>query len=118
MKAKKLTTKPPSVAMKRKFLKWLREQNVPYVLDATGLFFLGAAVCSIDRGYLSGSFGSLISGYDTDFRCSLFLGDCFTTYNRFVFINNRFVELSHSPKSQKLAQVQLPEILALAQERA
>lgn len=112
-KTKQLT----DVATKKKFLKWLRENKIPYVLECTGNFTLGAAYCRIDGGYLCASFGSLISGYDTDFSCSCRIGDCFTAFNRFAFINNRFCDITHSPKSYKLAAVELPEILKQAAER-
>src|SRR5215831_21094869 len=101
----------PDAIVKRKFLRWLRENNVPYDLHQCGTLTLGAANCSFRDIYLHGSFGSLAAGNCTDFRVALCLDDFLRAYNRFVFINNRFVTLSCSFQSYRLAPVELPEIL-------
>lgn len=112
-KTKQLT----DVATKKKFLKWLRENHVPYVLEVTGNFRLGAAYCHISDNYLCCSLGPLSSLTSNFIKCSIFIGDCFTAYNRFVFINNRYCDISHEPYSKMLREVELPKILQEANER-
>ena len=100
-----LTGHRSGLAIKKKFLKYLRENQIPYVLEDTGSFRLGAAYCNFDHNYLNCSFGSLNTGYSSHLSSSIHFSDCYACFNRLVFINNRFVELSHAPKKHLLSKI-------------
>jgi len=100
-----LTGHRSGLAYKKRFLKYLRENNIPYVLEDTGSFRLGAAYCNFSDNYLNCSFGNLLTGSSTHLSSSIYYSDCYTVFNRLAFINNRFVELSHSPAKYRLSKL-------------
>ena len=104
-KTNMLTGHRVGIAYKRKFLKYLRENNIPYVLEDTGQFRLGAALCNFSDNYLDCSFGNIHSGSHTHLSCSIHFSDWYTVFNRLVFINNRYVDLSHSPQKYRLSKI-------------